>query len=148
MLLLVTCPNSLPGQPCSTKLNSNPKYSREAPQTYNLSYQISNRHIMRKQKIQWYDCHVLLTSIGELKALVSVRPIGVKFQPQVVRRAVEKQPQHLVLSEGPQWAWRAILPIVYLGRVHRMRPPSIHVFILAIVNKESKSFKMWFYTVL
>lgn len=43
-----------------------------------------------------------LTSIGELKTLVSVRPIGVELQPQVVGGAVQDEPRQLIFSEGPQ----------------------------------------------
>lgn len=46
---------------------------------------------------------VLLTGIGELEALVRVRPVGVKLKPQVIGSAVQDQPHELIPGEGPQW---------------------------------------------
>lgn len=46
---------------------------------------------------------VLLTGIGELEALVRVRPVGVELKPQVIGSAVQDQPHELIPGEGPQW---------------------------------------------
>lgn len=63
--------------------------------------------------------HIGLTCVGKLEALVSVRSIGVEFQPQVVGGAVQDQPHQLISREGPQWTWGAVFSIINLGRIHK-----------------------------
>lgn len=64
---------------------------------------------------------MLLTRIGELEALVGVRPVGVELEPQVVRRAIEDQPHELILGEGSQRTGRTVSSVVHLRRSRHVR---------------------------
>lgn len=101
------------------------------------------RGILRKDSKMNGWGHIGLTCVGKLEALVSVRSIGVEFQPQVVGGAVQDQPHQLISREGPQWTWGAVFSIINLGRIHKS---SYHlVLFLSVSVSHSLSLFFFFY---